>query len=283
MKRQLILMCLGVSIVFAIPSGRGEAATYPEEVLADNPIGYWRLNETSGTTAFDSSGNARDATYVGGVSLGASGALASGDDAAQFDGSTGYVQLPGTWGGVNTMTIEAWVNTNVVLPNDFQAIVSSAAIGEFAHFQLHENPSPSQVSLWYTDGGLRTLPAPEESPIGVWRHLVFVGESGDTRLYLDGVRLGSPNTLPFNSINLSSDVRIGAGVSGTRLFHGQIDEVAIYDTALSDERVLAHFNAAIPEPTTLMAMAIGGMSFLRRRRATLGKTFENLFDMETKI
>ncbi len=41
-------------------------ASYISEVLSDNPLGYYQLNETSGTTAIDSSGNGQDGTYIGG-------------------------------------------------------------------------------------------------------------------------------------------------------------------------------------------------------------------------
>ena len=57
----------------------------------DAPAGYWRLDETSGTTAADTiGGNA--GTYSGGVTLGIPGAVA-GDTAASFDG-TGQVTVP---------------------------------------------------------------------------------------------------------------------------------------------------------------------------------------------
>ena len=51
------------------------SSVYRAAVLADSPLAYWRLGETSGTVAHDETGNGHDGTYVGGVTLGQPGAL----------------------------------------------------------------------------------------------------------------------------------------------------------------------------------------------------------------
>jgi len=53
----------------------GQVDGYDTAITADAPAGYWRLGESSGTTASDASGNARHGTYVGAVTLGQTGAL----------------------------------------------------------------------------------------------------------------------------------------------------------------------------------------------------------------
>ena len=66
-------------------------SAYAQAVLADDPVAYWRFDETSGVNARDFSGHGHDATYIGGVHLGAGGAIAGDSDtAATFDGATGY-------------------------------------------------------------------------------------------------------------------------------------------------------------------------------------------------
>ena len=73
-------------------------ATYRNTVLADNPWGYWRLTDTSGTVATDCSINGtRNAAYVGTFALGVTQqgwAGAAAPVAAQLDGSTSYIRLP---------------------------------------------------------------------------------------------------------------------------------------------------------------------------------------------
>ncbi len=67
---------------------------YATQVLADDPILYWRLDEPSGTTAADASGEGNHGTYLGGVTLGTAGAIDEDPSAsAHFDGSNDRVTL----------------------------------------------------------------------------------------------------------------------------------------------------------------------------------------------
>ena len=216
-------------------------AQYSAAVLADNPIGYWRFEEVAGS-AIDSSGNSRDGTYMNGVTPGLfPGPVGIGGTAAAFDGSTGFVDLPGSWGGVGMteLTLEAWVNTADPPTGDFQAIIAGHDPNSFAHFQLHNVGSTGP----YTDVGFISAPIPAATPTGVWRHVVMTAKSGETKVYVDGAQIGATVPTAFSNIAESSNVDIGIGHVGTRWFSGLMDEVAIYDTALSEERVLAHLVA----------------------------------------
>ena len=83
-------------------------AAYQDEVLADNPVAYYRFEETSGTTANDASGNSNSGAYNNGVLLGQPSAPALGN-AARFDGVNDYVSTSRT---VSTdFTLELWINT----------------------------------------------------------------------------------------------------------------------------------------------------------------------------
>lgn len=224
---------------------------YVAEVLADDPAGYWRFEETAGAVATDSSGNNRNATVNGGVTLGVDGVLAgTGDHSARFNGSSGYVQLPGAWGGAgwSELTIDAWVNTADPITADFQSVLSGHDPNAFAHFQLF---SAGNTGI-YTDAGFVATPIIPATPTGTWRHVVITAKSGESKVYVDGEQVGSTVTTAFNNIAPSSNVSIGLGHANSRWFRGQIDEVAIYDQALSEERVLLHFLAGDgggePEP-----------------------------------
>jgi len=87
-------------------------------------------------------------------------------------------------------------------------------------------------------------------PNGTWQHVVAVLDQLASRMkiYVNGVESGS--AVPHASlINTPHEVSIGArkntGSSNYDLnFDGRIDEVAIYNRALSTDEILAHFNAA---------------------------------------
>src|SRR5712664_2747585 len=55
---------------------------YSSVVLAKGPIGYWRLGEATGPTAFDASGNGYDGTYFGNPAFGQPGAITNDPDTA---------------------------------------------------------------------------------------------------------------------------------------------------------------------------------------------------------
>ena len=93
------------------------ASDYPTTVLADSPVGYWRLGEASGTNAADSSGNAHDGTWsgTGSPTLGVTGLITGGNTAATTSGATSgpYCALPsGVPNLGSTFTVEAWVKTS---------------------------------------------------------------------------------------------------------------------------------------------------------------------------
>jgi hypothetical protein len=248
-NREKILQALVISLVITAIFGINSAlASYSSEVLADNPIGYWQLDETFGYTATDASGNNRHGTYVGGVTFATSGAITNGTSVT-FDGSTGYVSLPGTWGGTAAVTIEAWVNPSVA--TGIQAIVSSNNSGQFCHFQLSE--TQANTGCYGPHPGF-VLEAPFTAPINTWRHIVMTLGYGNASLYIDGNLIQSGAMTTTNNTS-SSVVSIARGFLGTRHFNGALDEVAIYDDVLSHSRILAHYDAGItpPEPTEQIA------------------------------
>ncbi len=101
-----------VATLTILPAPPGYAST----IVADNPLSYFRLDETSGSTAFDYAGG-NDGTYNGGCALGSPGALLQNADAAvTFDGATNsYIGGIGATainfsGTSPEFSIEAWAN-----------------------------------------------------------------------------------------------------------------------------------------------------------------------------
>src|SRR5262249_41310208 len=109
----------------SMSSGAGTGSTkltvldpppYYAQAVAAGPVAYWRLNETSGPTAYDSVGGYNGTNY-GLLVLGVSGpaapqfpGLESGNAAYQFDGTAASVGVPPLNLSTNTVTITAWVN-----------------------------------------------------------------------------------------------------------------------------------------------------------------------------
>ncbi len=248
------------------------AGPYAAAVMADSPFAYWRFNETSGTTAADSSGNGIAGTYVNTPTLGESGPLAGpGNTAVRFTRSSQeYMNVAATFGGAgwNELTVEAWVNV-ASGSGDFQAIVSSLGMN-FVHLQVF----PIGGNVVFGTGGDAGLPILTPAQTTGWHHVALTAKAGDQRLYLDGNLIGSAAS-PLGDVIAASPIRVGAGFSGGRFFDGWIDEVAIYRSALSEAQIDAHIAAAsqtdTPEPASMALLGAGllGLAGLRRRAAGL--------------
>ncbi|HVY96483.1 MAG TPA: LamG-like jellyroll fold domain-containing protein, partial [Solirubrobacterales bacterium] len=106
----------------------GGTSAYSNAVLVDGPAGFWRLGETSGTTAKDATG-AHDGTYVNGPTLGQASLLA-GDTASKavlFDGTNDYVRAPtsDTLSPTNRVSVEAWIKpSSLPATGNFASIVT---------------------------------------------------------------------------------------------------------------------------------------------------------------
>ena len=105
MNRNRIGAVLAVVSVFSLPAS-AQAATYAETVLADNPLTYLRMSETSGSVAEDATANARDGAFVGGPALGVGGPFV---DAQTAVGLTATSSIAGSVDQASG-SIELWIN-----------------------------------------------------------------------------------------------------------------------------------------------------------------------------
>lgn len=149
--------------------------------------------------------------------------------AFSFDGVDDYIDIPGTWDG-SAMTISAWVKPGAT-SDDFQAVFSST-VRAAAHLQLNAG---GNVAV-YTDAGEVMLPIVQQAPTGTWRHLALAIGSGAVVLYVDGEEAGR-SSATFSSITPSTGMRIGSGFDKGRFFNGLVDEVQVYERALSADEV----------------------------------------------
>jgi hypothetical protein len=208
--------------------------SYSKTVLLDVPMAYYRLDESSGSTAQDISGNALNGTYIGGVTLGTGGALyGDPDTAATFNGSTGEVSLP-TLNFVGLpYSIEAWIKTSSLAATQVFAYVQGifCIIDTTGRFRLGVTGGGAIAS---TNGTIA---------VNTWYHLVatYNATTGISTIYINGVNItnGTPGTVTAGLVSV-----IGNDTS-TDWFNGVIDEVAIYNFPLTDAQVLRHYNAGI--------------------------------------
>ncbi|MEQ9548031.1 MAG: CHAT domain-containing protein [Coleofasciculus sp. G3-WIS-01] len=247
----------------------GGALPYNVAVLLDDPVGYWRLDE-EGETAFDSSGNNIDGTYFGGVNRNQEGALVDDANPAPFfDGTTGYVEIPDSdfidFGTNEDFTITAWIKASPVqLDTEFgdnDVIEKWSGAGPYPYVIRYYNqthPNPGKIIAARHDDFAANPNNPVVSSTvsvddGQFHHIAFIKEGSTLSLYVDGI-LQDTNTDTINLPTQNSSplflARRGSNAPVDNFFRGSIDEVAIYNSALSPSEVADQYTTGTGTATS---------------------------------
>jgi hypothetical protein len=225
-------------------AGAGGPTGYAAEVLADGPIAYYRLGEASGTTALDSGPGMHHGSYLEKVALGQTGAVA-GDTALGLDGMGSRADMGDRFdfAGMASFSIELWVRPAVVR-GSYDGIFSKEdddVKGRQGYFMyLQEGDLGFERRL---DGQREDVKAPPLA-VGTTVHLAVTFDGATMRLYLDAAQLDEQVvTLPLP--DHGRPFVLGARNGGDfGYLAGVVDELALYDKALSPERLSAHVAAA---------------------------------------
>ena len=227
-------------------------ASYSGTVLADGPLGYWRLGEIAAApTAFDASGHSRAGTYQGALVLGNAG-LVTGDPAtaALFDGTndavTGFTGLTNIDMGSMSFTIEVLFTTTTV--SGTRTLLSKASGDAFgtgpvgwairqnaATIQFVRNPGGGAPTISTTSGSITTSTA--------YHCLVrYDRAAGQVTIALNGTVLATTSIGSAVYADLY-DLQIGRNTAGS-FWSGKIQDAVIYpNVVLSAPRAAAHYAA----------------------------------------
>jgi hypothetical protein len=217
---------------------------YAQEVLIDSPVAYWRLGEASGTVAVDEVGN-HDGTYEGTPTLGATGLLASDTDTAVSLSGDDYIEVADNADLLPTfISVEAWVKTSSIGSTQVIVVKDRAASNNSIPYMFRILSTGKVVfgsfkgstPVWVVATSATTLTA------GVIYHLVGTYDGANFRIYVDGIDNGA-TAHTDGLLGSGLALRIGERIQVSQPFTGTIDEVAVYDTALSPARIEAHYNA----------------------------------------
>jgi hypothetical protein len=233
MSKQLIYLVSFVFVFGLILASSGNAGD-------TDLVGWWKLNETSGTIAHDASGNGNDGTLNGDPVW----VMGKKNGALQLDGDGDYVEV-GSVGisGIDTRTITGWAKASTTAIPGGTTVFGFApdgstdgtyfdvAVDDLGNYGLY-------IGGWYF---------PFRAVDTQWHYFAatFTGDGGSW--YLDGQYIDSEEG-PLGTID---QVRIGARLEDNKFFPGLIDDVRIYNKALTLEeiiKVMAGPNAYNPLP-----------------------------------
>ena len=212
-------------------------------------IAAYGFAEGSGSTVADVSGNNNTGT-ISGATWTTAGRFGG---ALLFNGTNAVVTVPNAVSLQLTtgMTLEAWVYPTVT-PTGWRAVIDKNVDRYYLMASSTPNNRPSVGGTW--TGGKTNLAAPTALPINTWTHLATTFDGATVRLFVNGTQVAS-RAEPTPLTSSTATLQIGGNAYSDEFFAGRIDEVRIYNRALTVGEIQSDLanplGAAPPLPTTV--------------------------------
>ncbi|WP_460966865.1 PKD domain-containing protein [Pedococcus soli] len=224
--------------------GSGSPSAYAQKVLDDGANHLWRLGEPSGS-AIDWAGF-DDLTMSGGLTRGADGAvIGDTDKSTSFGGADGLGATTSPVVGPDVFSVESWFRTTTTSGGKIVGF-GNANTGLSNNYDRHIYMEPDgRVTFGVYNNGFFTVTSPTSLNDGQWHQVVGSLDPSGVVLYVDGKRIGR-NAGTSAGQPYSGYWRVGGDSpwSGNPYFAGDIDDVAIYPTALALTTVQSHYTAS---------------------------------------
>jgi hypothetical protein len=211
--------------------------TVPDIPIGDpNLVGWWKLDEGQGTVILDWSGHDNHGTAMGGPRW-----VAGYDgDALQLDGVDDYVEVPHaeTLTVDREVTVMAWMNTqrHGGPAADYQGIIAKS--NDPRSYSLYTEVSGVLHFSTSSAGAYVGSTSSEQVPLNEWVHVAAMVIGGEHRYYINGEPAGQGGggiTLPGAADTAS--VLIGRTHEGSNELLGMIDDVRVYNKALTQQEI----------------------------------------------
>ena len=217
-------------------------------------VGHWTFDEGQGNIAYDSASN-NDGTITGAnwTTNGKNGGALS------FDGNNDYVQIPNNtnFNFQSGFSLCAWVKPALDYTDGRIIYRYDSTSGDGYFLSQSKNNEGSFGLVTFLNNNDPCVASDVHSVAGQWTSVVGVRENnGDMKIYVDGI-LQSFIRNHAGTIDSSGDLFIGVDYILQKDFNGLIDDVSIYNHALTSEEV----TAIVPEPMSIVLLATG-MIFL---------------------
>ena len=215
-----------------------------------NLVAEYGLNEGSGATAVDTSGNNFNGSLLNGAAWTAAGKY---DKGINFDGSNDQVSVANndTLKITSNITLEAWARANgtfsghkhIVGKNYYEISINRSGAGFKASMDARINGTWRKAQ---TSGNLN---------LNQWYHLAGTYDGTTIKLYVDGVQAATFSTTG-NIDQTNNPLRIGTANASGDFFKGTVDEVRLYNRVLNQSEIQTDMNAPIAPDTTPPSVSI---------------------------
>ena len=214
----------------------------------DGLVAAYAFDEVSGSTALDVSGRSNNGTIAGAVRT--AGKVGG---ALSFDGATSLVSVPDSASlRLSTgMTVEAWVNPSQL--GGWRTVLLKERVGGLTYGLYADDGSgqggtPGPAGYLYLDGVEQPVRGPGNAlPLNGWTHLAVTYDWNVCRLYVNGVLVGT--SIQGAAIGTAAGaLRIGGNSIWGEFFSGLIDEVRVYNRALSGDEIVGDMSIPVTPP-----------------------------------
>jgi hypothetical protein len=230
-------------------SSSGSAASlYRAAVLTDKPLAYWRFGEASGATAADETGQGHSAAIGTGVTWGATGALMN--DANTAVGLVGAQGLQITDGGfdfpeTHPFSLEGWVMLSAPIDaNSHHLYVKNDSTNPMGRqeYGVYLDATDGLAFERYVDSGLKRLQTALPA-VNAWTYFVATYNGTGLALYVNGALVANaPDTR--SQLAIPDTEYLGCKSFTDPSVVGTLDEFAVYGSALTQDRITAHYKAS---------------------------------------
>ncbi len=271
--KQIIILVLSLMTITAV---------LPQAAFAQAVLGGWNLNEGSGQTINDISGNGNDGqlgstvnpdvddpTWTTGIST----------NALYFDGIDDRIIIDDSpTMRPQQLTIEAWarIDNNGIL-------VSKPYGGAYDNsYVLYKHPTGKFYAYVSTTAGGITIEAPQAPTAGVFFHAAMTWDGEFLKLYLDGTPVATSPSIPATINYDASPVYMGIDRDFSNYIfplQGIIDDVTMWDRALDASEIKIRYGPGEPHPpvhelTTILFIIVGLLALIiyityRRQHLTI--------------
>lgn len=205
----------------------GSNSQFELDVAPTHLLAHYKLDETSGTTAADSSGNGHNGTYVATPMLGQASADDALGTAVRFNGASQYISL-GSRAAPEALTLSLWVK--------FAATASNQRIVHLGRTLLAVESNGTAVTWWSDTGVASSTIAINALGTSTYKCITLTQTGTTASLYIDGVLQKTVTTT--NAINtLANASYLGCYSASVQFLNGWLDDVRIYDVALSPAEI----------------------------------------------
>lgn len=216
--------------------------------LEHGVVGYWHFDEATSTTAYDSSGFANAGALTSGPTWQSASNCRAGA-CLSFDGTNDFVDMsdkPEFDPERDNWTVSAWIKISVTpdgIGDDIVGYANSGGSGDI--WRLFVKTDGKAEFRYSSDDQITVRSASSTSQVnnGQWRYVVGVRDGTTVRIYVDGVQesTGTGDTNEIKNGTATVDMGKNPG-SALTFFTGSIDEVRIYNRALTAAEILNLYN-----------------------------------------